>query len=46
MFLLSNIILMRGVRTSGMVNNLTINTKGRKRGLDILESFTNMMNIQ
>ena len=46
MFSLSNTILLRGVRTSGQVDNATISSKGTKRGLDKLESIISTKNLR
>ena len=45
-FLLDDIILLRGTRTIGLVNNVTIITKGSKRGLDKLKSIINTKNLR
>ena len=39
MFLLNDTILLGGVRTSSLMDNITISTKGTKRGLEKLESI-------
>ena len=46
MFLLSDTILLQGVRTSGLMDNVTISTKGTKRGLDKLESIISTKNLR
>ena len=46
MFSLNDTILWRGVRTSGMVDNVTISTKGTERGLDKLLSVIGMNNLR
>ena len=46
MFSLNDTILRRGVRTSGMVDNVTISTKGTERGLDKLLSVIGMNNLR
>ena len=45
MFSLSNTILLRGVRTSGLVDNATIRAKVTKRGLEKLERVINTKNL-
>ena len=42
MFPLTDIISLRGLRNSGLVDNTKINTKGTKRGLDKLERIIDM----
>ena len=44
-FLLCNTIFLLGVKTSGLVNNVTINAKGTMRGLDKLTGIINMENL-
>ena len=46
MFVLSDTMLLQGVRTSGLINNVTITTKGTKRGLDKLESVISTKNLR
>ena len=46
MFLLSNTILLQGVRTSGLIDNATINIKGMKRVLDKLKSVIGTKNLR
>ena len=45
-FLLSDTILVRGLRTSVLVDSAIINLKGTKRGLGKLESIINMKNFR
>ena len=45
-FPLSNTILLRGVRISGMVDNITISTKGMERGFNKLNSVINTKNLK
>ena len=46
MFSLSDTIVMRGMRTSCLVDNVTINTKGTKRGFHKLESIIGTKNLR
>ena len=43
---LNNTIFLLGLRTSGLVDNVTIRTKGTKRGLDKLKSIIDMKNLR
>ena len=46
MFPLNYTILLRGVRTSGLVDNATISAKGTKSGLEKLESVISTKNLR
>ena len=46
MFPLSDTIFLRDVRTSGLVDNSTINIKGTERSLDKLESVISTKNLR
>ena len=45
MFSLSNTILLQGVKTSGLVDNVTVRAKVMKKGLDKLESVISKKNL-
>ena len=45
MFSLTDTILLRGERTSGLMDNVMISTKATKRGLDKLESIIGTKNL-
>ena len=46
MFSLIDTILLRGVRSSGMVDNATISTEGTKRGLEKLKCIIDTKNFR
>lgn len=45
MFSFSNIILLRGIGTSGLIDNVTFNTKGTKGILNKFKSIVSAKNL-